>query len=131
MKILIGDQVKVMVGKDRGKTGLVTRVLPKSNLVYVAGVNQTVRHVKPNVNKSGERKVIFKPIDVCKVAIINNKGEIDRVGYKVDKQGDKTRFFKKTGVEITTETAKSTPKTKLKIAPPEKPKKSVGKSKSV
>jgi len=124
MKILVGDQVRVMVGKDKGKTGLVTQVLPKKNLVYVEGVGKTTRHVKPGANQSGERKAIFKPLNSCKVAIINNKGEVDRVGYKVGKTGEKTRFFKKTGVDITAESNKkavkaSVKKTAKKIKPKE------------
>jgi len=124
MKIIVGDQVKVIVGKDQGKIGKVVRVLPKRNLIYVEGVGRTVRHVKPNVNKSGERKDIFKPINVCKVAVLNSQGEIDRIGYRVDKDGTKTRFFKKTGADMTAQSPKvaTKGKTKTKVAKPKKAK---------
>jgi len=122
MKLIVGDQVKVTVGKDKGKTGQVTRVVPKKNLLFVEGVGKTIRHVKPSGNQSGERKTIFKPIDASKVAIINDKGEIDRVGYKVSKTGEKERFYKKTGKMISLESSKKVAKTKAKPVEKSKPK---------
>jgi large subunit ribosomal protein L24 len=110
MKLIVGDNVKVMVGKDLGKTGLITRILPKKNKIFVEDVGRTVRHIKPNNNQSGERKIIFKPIDASKVAIVNEKGNVDRVGYKVDKKGEKTRFFKKSGTAITAQVTKTAAK---------------------
>jgi len=97
MKIKLGDEVIVTTGKDKGKKGKVLKVLPKKNMVVVEGVNQVVKHIKPYAGRSGERKTIQKPILVSKVAILNDKGQPDRVGYRIEKDGTKVRIFKKTG----------------------------------
>ena len=47
MKVRSGDQVRVMAGKDRGKSGRVLRVEPKKERVYVEGLNMVKRHVRP------------------------------------------------------------------------------------
>ena len=96
MRLKVGDLVIVTTGKDKGKKGKILKVLPKKNQVVVEGVNQVVRHVKPFAGRSGEIKTFNKPILVSKVAIVNDKGQPDRVGYKVEKDGTKVRIFKKT-----------------------------------
>ena len=100
MKIKVGDNVMVTTGKYKGKKGMVLQVLPKKLAIVVEGVNQVVRHVKPYAGRSGEKKMIQKPIFVSKVAILNDKGQPDRVGYRVEKDGSKVRVFKKTGKVI-------------------------------
>ena len=53
MKIKKGDKVIVITGKDKGKTGEVTKVMPKDNKVVVAGVNMAKRHQKPSQENAG------------------------------------------------------------------------------
>ena len=100
MRIKLGDMVLVTTGKDKGKKGKVLKVLPKKRSVVVEGVNQVVKHIKPYAGRAGEKKLIQKPIAVSKVAILNDKGQPDRVGYRVEKDGTKVRIFKKTGQVI-------------------------------
>lgn len=96
MRFKKGDTVKVMVGKDRGKTGKIEKVLPKVNKVIVSGVNIYKRHVrKRGENKPGGIIDIVKPLPVGNVALICQRcGQITRVGFQVVKK-EKVRVCKK------------------------------------
>jgi len=99
MKIKKGDNVIVIAGKDKGKTGKVLVAYPKDNRVLVEGVNISKKHQR--AQKSGAKgQVIDKtmPINVSNV-VINDGGKRARVGKKLI--GDKfVRINKKTGKEI-------------------------------
>ncbi|MBQ2642382.1 MAG: 50S ribosomal protein L24 [Eubacterium sp.] len=96
MKIKKGDTVKVIAGKDKGKEGKVTAVDPKNNAVKVEGVNMHTKHMKPNAdNQNGGIVSQEGPIDASNVMVVV-KGEVTRVGYKVE-DGKKVRIAKKTG----------------------------------
>jgi len=97
MKIKVGDQVIVTTGKDKGKSGKVLQVVPKKQSVVVEGISIVVKHRKPMMGRSGERVTIQKPISISKVAITNQAGEPDRVGYQLNKDGSKTRVLRKSG----------------------------------
>ncbi len=109
MKFKVGDQVLVTAGKDKGKKGTITQVLPKQNKVIVEGVNLYVKHIKPMGDRSGDKVRKERPLPLANIAILNDKGNPDRVGYKVSKSGVKERFYKKTG-KIITNTSKDTKK---------------------
>jgi large subunit ribosomal protein L24 len=104
MKIRLkkGDTVVVRSGKYRGKTGKITATHPRENKVTVDGINIVKKHVKPNQqHPQGAIVEITKPIWVSKVGIIEpTSKKASRIGYTVDKDGKKTRVFKKTGKEI-------------------------------
>ena len=104
MKIRLkkGDTVVVRSGKYRGKTGKITATHPRENKVTVDGINIVKKHVKPNQqHPQGAIVEITKPIWVSKVGIIEpTSKKPSRIGYTVDKDGKKTRVFKKTGKEI-------------------------------
>ena len=104
MKIRLkkGDTVVVRSGKYRGKTGKITATHPRENKVTVDGINIVKKHVKPNQqHPQGAIVEITKPIWVSKVGIIEPASKKpSRIGYKLDKDGTKTRVFKKTGKEI-------------------------------
>lgn len=100
MKFKVGDQVLVTGGKDKGKKGPVIKVLAKENRVAVEGVNIYVKHRKPMGDQAGQKLSLPRPLPTAKVAIINDKGEADRIGYQVTKDGQKTRVFKKTGKAV-------------------------------
>jgi len=100
MKFKKGDQVLITGGKDKGRKGEIIRILPKAMKVVVRGINLYTRHVKPSAGKSGEKKVIERPLLLAKIAIINEKGQADRIGYQINKDGSKTRIYKKTGTVI-------------------------------
>ena len=99
-KIKKGDRVVVLTGKDKGKTGDVTRVLPKDNRVVVGGVNMVQRHTKPSQgDPQGGIKHKEAPLHLSNVAIVDSAGKPTRVGFRVD--GDKkVRFAKTTGEVI-------------------------------
>lgn len=97
-----GDLVIVRAGKYKGKTGKITATHPRQNKVTVEGINTVKKHVKPNQqNPQGAIVELTKPIWVSKVAIVEaTSKKPSRIGYKVDKEGKKTRVYKKTGKEI-------------------------------
>ncbi len=102
MKIKKGDKVIVLAGKDKGKTGEVTRAFPMLDKVIVSGINIAKKHTKNKFNTDKKGEIIDKtmPIDVSNVALIDTKtNKPTRVGYKIE--GDKkTRVSKKSGQEI-------------------------------
>ena len=112
MKIKVQDLVQITSGKDKGKQAKVLAVLPRTQMVVVEGINTVIRHKKPQYGQAGERVTLTKPISVSKVAIINQNGEVDRVGYKQLKDGSKVRIFKKSGQEIVGEIKPVTKKVK-------------------
>lgn len=102
MKILKGDKVVVIAGKDKGKTGTVQAVYPKVGKVVVEGVNVHKKHKKPTQQTpEGSVLEIYVPIDVSNVAIVDPKTKkASRVGYAVDKNGKKVRISKASGSKL-------------------------------
>jgi len=96
MKIIKGDKVKVLIGKDKGRSGQVIVCLPKKNKVVVKGLNMFKKHIKASQNQAGgivEREV---PLHLSKVALVcPNCKKTTRVGYQIDKSGQKYRICKK------------------------------------
>ncbi len=101
MKIRKDDQVKVMGGKDRGKTGRVLRTEPKRQLVYIEGLNIVKRHERPRSVKEASRGgevggIIEKegPIHASNVMLLDPKdNKPTRVGIRRD--GDKRERYSK------------------------------------
>ncbi|MBI1857440.1 50S ribosomal protein L24 [Candidatus Saccharibacteria bacterium] len=102
MRLKKDDLVIVRSGKYKGKSGKITATHPSLNKVTVEGINIVKKHVKPNrSNPQGAIVEITKPIWVSKVGIADPaNNQPDRIGYKIDKDGNKTRIFKKSGKEI-------------------------------
>jgi large subunit ribosomal protein L24 len=100
MKFKVGDTVLVTGGKDKGKQAAIIRVLPREDRVVVKGVNRYVKHIKPIQGRAGSKASIERALPTAKVAIINDKGQQDRIGYTVAKDGTKTRVFKKSGAVV-------------------------------
>lgn len=100
MKLKVGDRVLVTAGKDKGKKSEVIAVFPKSNEVTVKDVNMYFKHVKPFMDRPGEKIKRERPMSMAKVAILNDKDQADRVAYKATADGKKERVFKKTGQVI-------------------------------
>jgi large subunit ribosomal protein L24 len=102
MKIIKGDRVVVLSGKDKGIEGVVERALPEKGKLIVDGVNVAKKHQAPT---RGDQQggIIDKamPIDVSNVAVVSPKdGKATRVGYRINDEGEKVRFCRRTGVEI-------------------------------
>lgn len=96
MKILKGDKVKIEIGKDKGREGLVVRSFPKKNEIIIKGLNLFKKHVKASQNQKGSIIEKERSICVCKVALICPQCQkITRVGYQIDKTGEKYRVCKK------------------------------------
>eukprot|EP00013_Stygamoeba_regulata_P000387 CAMPEP_0177638212 /NCGR_PEP_ID=MMETSP0447-20121125/5370_1 /TAXON_ID=0 /ORGANISM="Stygamoeba regulata, Strain BSH-02190019" /LENGTH=185 /DNA_ID=CAMNT_0019140163 /DNA_START=128 /DNA_END=685 /DNA_ORIENTATION=- len=114
-KIFKGDKVKVLAGKDKGKTGTVTRVLRKKNKVIVGEVNLARKHVKGGPESKGGIYAIEKPLHVSNVALVDPvDGKPTRVGIKFTEEGRKVRVSKRTGGVIPVEK----PERKKRIAGP-------------
>jgi large subunit ribosomal protein L24 len=102
-KIRKGDKVIVIAGRDKGKTGVVTKRVDNANRVFIEGVNMVKKHVKPNPQAQVEGGIvdIEASLHISNVKIFNpmtNKG--DRVRFKFIKDGDgdkKVRCFVSNG----------------------------------
>lgn len=112
MKFRAGDTVIVTAGKDKGKTGKIARVIPEKNEVIVEGMNMYARHVKPYGERAGEIVRRERALSTAKVAIVNEKGQPDRIGYTVSKDGKKERIFRKTGKPVSAAASKAKKSTK-------------------
>jgi large subunit ribosomal protein L24 len=104
MKIRTGDNVIVIAGKDRGKTGTVKDVDPKKGRVYVEGLNMVKRHQRPVPGRPNlQIGVIEKegPIHVSNVAIVDPKTrKPTRVGVTRNEQGRRVRVTRDSGTEL-------------------------------
>lgn len=101
MKLQTGDTVKIVRGKDSGRTGKIEKVLPKEAKVIVEGVNQYKRHVKAKMpGQKSEIITLTKPLPVANVMLQCPKCKKPvRVGYKMLKDS-KTRICKNCNAEI-------------------------------
>jgi len=98
LKFKKGDNVKVMVGKDKGKEGVVKRVFPKKLTLIVEGVNLYKKHVKARHNQNGGIISVERPLSFAKVSHLEN-GKPVRAGFKTQ-DGKKLRISKKTGSNL-------------------------------
>jgi large subunit ribosomal protein L24 len=97
-KIIKGDEVIVITGKDKGKRGTVLQRVDAQHLL-VDGINVVKKHQKPNPMKGEQGGVVDKtmPIDISNVALYNGKsGKADRVSIAT-KDGKKIRVFRSSG----------------------------------
>ncbi len=101
MKIKKGDNVKVLSGNDKGKTGEVLEVIPKTQKIIVKGINVRKKHVKPR--KQGEEGGIIPvecAIHASKVNVVCPKcGKATKIGYEIEKE-QKVRVCKKCNAKI-------------------------------
>lgn len=74
MKVKVGDKVKILAGKDKGKEGKIIKTLKKDNKVVVEGINIIKKHMKPNrMNEVGSIVEVEAPIHVSNVKLVENK----------------------------------------------------------
>jgi large subunit ribosomal protein L24 len=109
LRIRRDDMVKVISGKDRGKTGRVLAVDPKKDRVVVEGLNIQKRHTRPRTLRDTQRTQTAEggiveapgPIHISNVQLLDPKsGDPTRVGLKRDKSGRRVRVAKKSGTDI-------------------------------
>ncbi len=93
-RIVKGDTVKILGGKNKGVTGKVLSVFPKTNSALVEGVGTGHRHVKANqLNPRGGKKDIHVPISLHKLAVVTDEkaATTSRVGFSKTAEGAKIR----------------------------------------
>ena len=97
MKIKTGDKVKIVAGKDKGKTGKVLQVFPVKRLISIEGRNLLIKHLRPQrEGEKGQRVEFPAPMSVSNTMFICPKcGKEARVGYKVLENKKKERICKK------------------------------------
>ena len=95
-KLRKGDKVVVLAGKDKGKTGTISSVSPKTGKAVVEGVNIAIRATRQSQTTQGGRIPKAMTIDLSNLAYVDVNGKATRVGFKME--GDKkVRFAKTTG----------------------------------
>ena len=104
MKIRMDDQVVVLAGKDKGKTGKVIRTDPKKDRVFVEGLNMVKRHQRPVPGRQNMPVGVIEkegPIHVSNVAIVDPKDhKPTRIGITRDDEGRRRRVSRRTGSEL-------------------------------
>ena len=97
-----GDNVVVTTGKFKGEKGKVVATHPITNKVTIENINIVKRHLKKDErNPQGGVKDIHKPLPVSNVAIVEpSSKKPSKIGYSLDKAGNKVRIYKRTGKEV-------------------------------
>jgi large subunit ribosomal protein L24 len=98
-KLKKGDRVVVLTGKDKGKQGEITQVMPKDNKAVVDGINIAIRHTRQSQTSQGGRLPKAMPIDLSNLALMDASGKATRVGFRIE-DGKKVRYAKTTGETI-------------------------------
>jgi large subunit ribosomal protein L24 len=104
MKLKADDNVIVISGKDKGRTGKIIRVDPAKDRVYVEGVNMVKRHQRPNPARPNAQVGVIEregPVHVSNVALVDPKDrKATRVGTRRTEDGKRMRVTKRSGTEI-------------------------------
>jgi len=101
LKLKKGDEVIVIAGKDKGKTGKITKMHPDKFKAIVSGVNKVKKHQKPDNNQAGGIIEKEMPIHISNLAFYDTalkKGV--RIGFKFDQKNKKIRINKNSGKTI-------------------------------
>ena len=100
-KIRKGDRVVVVTGREKGKTGEVIEVQRDNDRVLVQGVNMVTKHVRASQAGPGGKQSIEASLHISNVAHIDpDSSKPTRVGYSIDKDGNKTRIARRSGKAI-------------------------------
>ena len=104
MKVKVGDNVKILAGKDKGKEGRIIKTMKKENKVIVEGINIVKKHVKPNrMNEVGSIIEVEAPIHVSNVKLVDSK-KAESKKAKEDNTKKSTKTTDKTATKKTTKT---------------------------
>ncbi|MEL7202542.1 MAG: 50S ribosomal protein L24 [Pseudomonadota bacterium] len=98
-KLRKGDKVVVLAGKDKGKEGEISAVMPAKGKAVVEGINIAIRHQRQTQTNQGGKQPKAMPIDLSNLALLDSNGKATRVGFRVE-DGKKVRFAKTTGDAI-------------------------------
>ena len=100
-KIRKGDEVVVISGREKGKTGSVLRVMPKESRVLVQGVNMVKRHMRPSASSPGGIDEREASLHISNVALVDpESNKPTRVGFKVLEDNRKVRVARRSGEMI-------------------------------
>tara|TARA_B100001769_G_C21863491_1_gene467485 strand:+ start:174 stop:485 length:312 start_codon:yes stop_codon:yes gene_type:complete len=100
LKIKKGDEVLVLTGKDKGKKGKITKVLPKFDKVIVSDINKVKKHQKPDNNQAGGIVEKEMPIHISNIALFDpSTNKKAKIGYN-NKDNKKVRVNRLTGKAI-------------------------------
>ena len=100
-KVKRGDLVQVTTGKNRGRRGIVQKVLLSEARVIVEGVNQVTRHIRPSQQNPSGSVTKTLPIHISNVSVVDPSTDAAaKVGIKVNPDGTKIRVFKKSGQPV-------------------------------
>jgi large subunit ribosomal protein L24 len=102
MHIRLDDIVQIITGDDRGVRGKVLKVLPKNGKVVVEGVNRVYKHMKRSQkNPQGGRLSKEMPVNISNVMLVDpQKDAPTRVGVRVNKDGSRERYSKRSGASL-------------------------------
>jgi large subunit ribosomal protein L24 len=101
MKLKVNDQVMVIAGKDKGKSGQITKINRKKNRVTVSKVNLRIKHIKKQQNQPGEKISFEAPLSASNVMIVDPKtGKPSRIKHKKLASGKKERLSTKSEVSL-------------------------------
>ena len=96
MKILKGDKVEIIIGKDKGRSGEVLHVFPKAGKIIVKGLNLFKKHIKPSQGQKGSIVEKERAILISKTMLLCPSCQKKvRVAYSIDKNGEKSRICRK------------------------------------
>tara|TARA_B100001173_G_scaffold287691_1_gene276261 strand:+ start:399 stop:719 length:321 start_codon:yes stop_codon:yes gene_type:complete len=101
IKLKKGDEVIVLVGKDKGKTGKITLIQPSLNKAIVSGINKVKKHQKPDNNQAGGIVEKEMPIQVSNLSFYDSTSKKGvKIGYKINNKNEKIRIIRSTGKEV-------------------------------
>lgn len=98
-KLKKGDRVVVLAGKDKGREGEISQVLPKQGKAVISGLNIAIRHQRQTQTDQGGRQPKAMPIELSNLALLDGNGKPTRVGFRFE-DGKKVRFAKTTGEAV-------------------------------
>lgn len=101
MKVKATDNVLVITGKDKGKTGTVLKTNPGKKQIVVEKINFRTKHIKKSANGAGQKIKYEAPITVSNVMLVcPSCSKATRVGYQIPQEGKKIRICKKCNASL-------------------------------
>ena len=101
IKLKKGDEVIILAGKDKGKTGKITKVSPKINKAIVSGINKVKKHQKPDKEQAGGIVEKEMPIHISNLAFYDKSQKKPvKICFKINDKNKKVRVNKLTQKEI-------------------------------
>ena len=101
IKLKKGDEVIVLTGKDKGKTGKITLMKPQTRKAVVSGINKVKKHQKPDGNQAGGIIEKEMPIQISNLAFYDNLSKKGvKLGFKFNEKKQKIRIIRDSGKEV-------------------------------